>query len=137
MRLLTNQSTGKRSEQQRQIKNHVQEGITRTTEEIMALFPSNIDEKSFEHAKSVLDRFTVVLDIACLDDGMEALAGMIGLDYHPLDNIDRRKANKRKSSQGTPKERIGHDDVYEYLREKNRWDIALYEYSKNISMVRC
>ena len=37
----------------------------------------------------------------------------------------------------TSRERIVYEDVYDYLVEKNKWDIMLYDYSKTISLVRC
>lgn len=119
------------SKQLGKIQNHISEGIPRTTEEIMDLYPTLITEESFDNAKRTLDRFAFVLDVACLDEGLDALGRLLGLDLPAPKN----RARKRKAL--TSRERIGHDDVYEYLLEKNKWDIALYEYSKTISVVRC
>jgi len=91
----------------------------------------------------MLNRFTVVLDIACLNDGLDALGRLLGLDmqvvtekYH---NADKKRASKpnRVFKKLTPRGLIGYDDVYEYLLEKNRLDIQLYEYSETISLVDC
>jgi len=35
------------------------------------------------------------------------------------------------------KERIPYPEVYEYLLEKNRLDIELYEWSKTLALVNC
>ena len=85
----------------------------KTTKEMLRLFPTGITEDDAEDAKAMLNRFTIVLDIACLDDGMNALAELLGLeipDEHPF--YHPRPSNR---------ERIGHDDVYEYLLEKNNF----------------
>lgn len=100
-----------------------------------------IDENNYDKAVAILDRFTVVLDIACLDDGFDALARLLGLDM-PSVTAKRTKANeararKKKDARPSAEERIGHDDVYKYLLEKNKFDIKLYEYSKTISLVDC
>jgi len=114
------------------IPNHIEARVNRTTEEMMDLFPTGINETHFEHGKALLDKFTFVLDVACLDEGMDALADLLGIAILP----ERRK-NGKKHTYATPRERIGYEDVYEYLVAKNEWDIALYEYSKTISLVKC
>lgn len=92
---------------------------------------NNINRTSYEHAVSVLNRFTFVLDIACLTEGLEVLARLLNLD-----DSNKKKSNKNKKPKKLSPE-IGYGDVYNYLLEKNKWDIQLYEYSKNISLVRC
>jgi len=120
-----------RPTQKRNVKNHVKKGFNRTTEELIELFPTGIDEEIFEQSKSLLDQFTIVLDIACLNEGMDALADLLHIQLPP-------QGKKRKNhTHAAPRERIGYDDVYEYLLAKNQWGIALYEYSKTISLVRC
>jgi len=130
LRMLSGQVRPTRTESQTTHTNHIEEGIPRTTKEMMELFPTELYRTHFEHARSVLGNFTVVLDIACLDEGFEALGNLLHMDLPPADS---RKHPPRPSD----RERIGHDDVYEYLLAKNRWDIALYEYSKTISLVEC
>ena len=79
-------------------------------------------------AKELVQRFPVVIDIECLTESTEALAQLLEITpgrmkpvrVHPL-----------------PRERIGHEDIYEFLRDKNRQDIALYEWSKGISLLDC
>ena len=102
-----------------------------------------IDQNHYEKAVAILNRFTVVLDIACLDDGFEALAKLLGLDIpfvtERRELSNRRRAQKKKVqyTKLSSEERIGYDDVYQYLLEKNEFDIKLYEYSKTISLVDC
>lgn len=143
LRILSGDKRSSFNKTQRLIPNHIEAGIERTTEELMELFPTNLDEKNFEHAKAVLDKFTVVLDIACLTEGMEALAHMLHIG--PLLTKQDKKEKQRQEEQQrrilklheAPKERIQYEDVYQYLLAKNHWDMALYEYSKTISLVNC
>jgi hypothetical protein len=116
--------------QMQEDQNHVRLGIERTTDEVLALLPTGLDEAHFEHGKAIIDQFTLVLDIACLDEGMDAMGRLLHMD------LPRRTVEANHHSV-TPQERIGYDDVYNYLVAKNEWDIALYEYSKTISLVRC
>ena len=44
---------------------------------------------------------------------------------------------KTKHVHPPARERIGHDDVYEYLLEKNKLEIELYEYALERSLVKC
>jgi hypothetical protein len=40
---------------------------------------NHTDPKHLEEAKQLLSRFTLVLDIRCLDEGMEAIANILGI----------------------------------------------------------
>ena len=42
-----------------------------------------------------------------------------------------------RSAKATAKERIPYVDVYDNLVEQNKMSIALYEWSKSISLVKC
>jgi len=103
----------------------------------------DIDESHYEKAVAIMNRFTVVLDIACLDDGFDALSKLLGLDIsvvtekRELVNEKRKRKGKTAHEKLSSAERIGYDDVYKYLVEKNEFDIKLYEYSKTISLVDC
>jgi len=104
----------------------------------------DLDESHYEKAVAIMNRFTVVLDIACLSDGLAALGDLLGMDPDlvnaSLEVANEKQLRKKKygeDKQGIPRDRIGYDDVYEYLVEKNQWDIKLYEYSKTISLVDC
>jgi hypothetical protein len=48
-----------------------------------------------------------------------------------------RRRQLKKHSHPPPSERIPFPDIYKALREKNKMDIALYEWSKSIQLVRC
>jgi hypothetical protein len=106
------------------------------------LRPLFLNQTSYEHAVDVLNRFTIVLDIECLNEGMIELAKLLNLNATKFfADYNKRKPHRKDdnciSNNNTSRERIGYDDVYNYLLEKNKWDILLYEYSKNISLVRC
>jgi hypothetical protein len=140
LRILAGASKKERGKEQKLIRNHIKEGVNRTTEEVMELFPSMIGEKEFEDAKSLLDRFTFVLDIACLSEGIEVLRDVLWMDHPPaVPHLmkETKKEKKYRLKKLPARERVGYDDVYEYLVANNKWDIALYEYSKTISLVRC
>ena len=107
----------------------------------------DLDESNYQNAVSMLNRFSIVLDISCLDDGFVALNKLLGLNGTLVDQRMQKMKNRREDEEKRKvkkrlkkkpiKERIGYDDVYEYLLEKNQWDIKLYEYSKTISLVDC
>lgn len=95
---------------------------------------NNTDPIHLEHAKALVSRFTYVLDIACLVPGMQAIVDQLGVNI----TITDRSAGKAKAHHSlSPKERIGFPEVYEYLLEKNKLDIELYEWSKTLSLVDC
>jgi hypothetical protein len=86
-----------------------------------------------EVAQALLNRFTIVLDMACLDTGLQALADLLGLPQQ-----------QQSSSLGPPKvhesprERIPNQRLYEYLQRKNQLDIELYAWAAATrSLVRC
>jgi len=106
----------------------------------------DIGKSQYDRAVEVLNRFTVVLDLACLDQGLRTLARLLNLNTTFVDDrvdwlTERRKrlktGKKRHLQTVSLRDRIGYDDVYEYLLERNKWDIRLYEYSKTISLVNC
>lgn len=104
---------------------------------------SNLGERNYERAVSILNRFTIVLDIECLSEGIRELAKLVGQDLAYVEeriafvNQQRKDRGKHKTKHLSLRERIGYDDVYDYLLEKNQWDLRLYEYSKTVSLVRC
>ena len=118
--------------------------IARNVTEMLALYPSNINRQAqYEQAVKILQQATLVLDIACLDDGMLAVGDLLHLPREPIQTKIRAAAQERaikaqhNDKSLSPRERIGYDDVYDYLVQKNYWDIKLYEYSQTISVVRC
>jgi len=91
------------------------------------------DRKYLEKAKSVMQRFTFVLDIDCLEEGLFALAKALNIT---LTSKATQKATQRKRHKPNH-ERIPFRDVYDHLVRKNKLDIELYEWSKGISLVNC
>lgn len=49
-------------------------------------------------------------------------------DHHEPWAITREERNRAQ---------VGDDEVYDFLLERNRLDIELYEWSKTISLVNC
>jgi hypothetical protein len=82
-----------------------------------------------------------VLDIQCLNEGMFVLGKQLDLNLTKIkDKIQYKckSSNNKIKHHSTPtREIIGYDDVYEYLIEKDKWGIKLYEYSKTISTINC
>ena len=82
-----------------------------------------------QQAKELVERFTIVLDMACLDEGLKAAAQVLGLGDIAL--VQKPTVHK------TPQERIGEEDVYEFLRSKNRLDMEFYEWARTRALVQC
>jgi hypothetical protein len=97
---------------------------------------SHTDRKYLHQAQSLLQRFTVILDQACLNDGMEALGQMLNLTLSWKTTKGIRDGNI-SSDDKSYRDRIGFDDVYEFLLEKNKLDIELYEWAKQRSFHSC
>ena len=93
-------------------------------------------ESCLEKGKGLLSRFTVVLDQECLSESMAAFARL--MDKPPPDQKTSRTYKKvPKSAASNARDRIKSDEVYEYLVERNKMDIAMYEWSKGVSLIRC
>ena len=93
-------------------------------------------ESCLEKGKGLLSRFTVVLDQECLSESIMAFARL--MDKSPPDQKTSRTYKKvPKSAVSNARDRIKSDEVYEYLVKRNKRDIAMYEWSKGISLVRC
>ncbi|KAL3798491.1 hypothetical protein ACHAWO_011166 [Cyclotella atomus] len=89
-------------------------------------------EGCFQSAKSLLERFTFILDEDCLDESMEAMGNVLGL-HITADGFESRHHHYHPSAQ----ERINNETLYEFLLNKFHYDMQLYEWSKNMSVVRC
>ena len=89
------------------------------------------NETYLENAKALVERFSIVLDVACLSEGIRALGGLLNISLAQQNRLS--KAHEQVPS----RDRIGHDDVYEYLLDKNRLDIELYEWSKSRALINC
>ena len=127
---------------------------------ILAGFPccngADTDPIFLEYAKALMLRFSVVMDIECLDQSFDALADLLGLTIDRLrdlagisteeyDQLTAEQAYRRKMQhQGYRKnnhlpvdKRIPYQDVYDFLLARNKLDIELYEWAKSISIVNC
>ena len=91
------------------------------------------DPVFLEYAKALISRFSIVLDQECLDDGINAVANLLGIQLGPK----RRRKRELQYVHPPNSERIPYKSVYDFLLERNRLDIKLYEWSKNISLVNC
>ena len=86
-----------------------------------------------ESAKDLLRRFTFILDQSCLSDAMVEMGKYLHLNITEQD-FESRLHHKHPP---TVRERLGNDTLYEYLQDRFRRDIALYEWSKTQSVVQC
>lgn len=86
--------------------------------------------KHYETAIDLLQRFTIILDQDCLNKGIAAVADLLGMEI-PANVLRDAK------SHDTPRERIGNDDVYEYLAHKNEMDIKVYKWVQENSLIDC
>lgn len=91
---------------------------------------STTQRRHLETAKSVLSRLTFILDIECLNEGMMELAKILEI---PINKAIFKKAQKH----GPSRDRIPFEDVYDFLAQKNKLDIELYEWAKKLSLVNC
>ena len=82
-----------------------------------------------EKAKELLKRFDFILDQSCLTQNLEVLAQIMNWRF---------VNNKKKVPKHKPlKERIPTQELYDYIMEKNKFDLALYEWGKTQSLVKC
>ena len=94
---------------------------------------NHTDPIHLENAKALITRFTFVLDVACLDAGMQSLADELDMGITIVE--DQRHAAQHVHPD--PRDRIPYPAVYDFLVERNRLDIELYQWSKTISLVDC
>ena len=93
---------------------------------------NSTDTKYLEMAKELVSRFTFVLDIACLGDGLDKLAEILGF---PVSNS--LKTPDKGHVHPPVDERFPFPRTYEYLKERLKLDIELYEWAKSIALVDC
>jgi hypothetical protein len=96
---------------------------------------NNTDPKFLSKAKSILERFTIILDVSCLDAGIAALGQTLGLNMNIP--VKKQKILSGKRIRVDPKDKIPYPEIYQYLVQKNRLDIELYEWAKERSLVHC
>jgi len=90
----------------------------------------NTDRKHLETAKSLLHRISIILDVKCLSEGMAALADLLGIPIKgELLEPPRRHLPVR--------DRIPYEEAYQKLRDRNKLDIELYEYSRELQLIDC
>ena len=77
-----------------------------------------------------------MLDQECLSESMTAFAQVMNKPL-PDQETSRTVQKVPSSAAATARERIKYDEIYEYLAERNKMGMALYEWSKSISLVRC
>lgn len=95
---------------------------------------SETKPRYLEKAKKLVQRFTFVLDLACLRESLEQLAALLGLELKHGKSL----YYAQKPSHKTPlEERIPYPKVLQYLKKKNKLDIELYEWSRSLSLVDC
>lgn len=87
-----------------------------------------------QEAMDLVSRFTFILDVECLDEGMEALASVLGID---LGSSLRTNSDMFHSEHPPLESRFPFPSVYEFLRERNKLDIELYEWTRERSFVNC
>jgi hypothetical protein len=87
-------------------------------------------EAGIAQAKRLVERMTYVLDQACLNENLLQLTKVLGWN----NTADLGGGTVRRPS---ARERLGNDTLWEFLRERNANDIALYEWSKKRSLVVC
>mmetsp|Transcript_13242 Transcript_13242/g.28013 ORF Transcript_13242/g.28013 Transcript_13242/m.28013 type:complete len:1066 (+) Transcript_13242:175-3372(+) len=104
--------------------------LTRLTPDHCGEEGENATIACLEHGKELLRRFTFILDIQCLEEGLEALANELGL---PIPDVKKGRGRTSMSA----RERIGNDDIYDFIVGRNRLDLELYEWSKSLSLVDC
>jgi hypothetical protein len=63
---------------------------------------------------------------------MQAMAKDLGFELSP-GGSKQKPPNRHKSY----RERIGYDDVYQFLMKRNKLDVELYQWAKQISLVIC
>ena len=85
-------------------------------------------------AKTLLSRFTFILDQACLSDSMVALGEALKLN---ITETDFEHSGLHKKHPPTVRERLKNDTLYEFLQHRFRRDIELYQWSKAKSIVQC
>ena len=90
---------------------------------------NNTDPQHLTNAKALVNRFTFVLDMECLEAGMKALAESLKLGIQTNATIIAEEEAKQHH--------LLPGEVYDFLLERNHLDIELYKWSKTVSLVDC
>ena len=97
---------------------------------LRVLGEGDLSELGVAKAKALIDRITYVIDQACLNENLMQLAQELG--WNTTDILRKGTVHHK-----TARERLENDTLYEFLRKKNANDIALYEWTKQRSLVVC
>lgn len=91
----------------------------------------------FLAGQQLLERFTFVLDQACLPDNLRAVGNVLNITM----DDDRRKKDGRNLMANPKllslKERFPFEDIYHFVCNKFQYDIQLYEWARPKSLVQC
>jgi hypothetical protein len=91
---------------------------------------THTERRHLETAKALLSRFTFILDISCLWDGLEAVADQLGLELElPQNHIHKAKTHAPVSER--------FPEVYQYMLDRHKLSIELHEWAKENAVVRC
>ena len=96
-----------------------------------------VTDEHVQAAKTLMSRFTFILDQACLDDNLNALAAMLNVTLLHRPGGTPGAIGGRNHHNRTIRDRIPFEDIYEYLRKRNEKDIELYQWAKRQSLVQC
>jgi hypothetical protein len=94
-------------------------------------FGENTGEACLDEAKALLSRFTVVLDTACLTEGLEALEKLLGFSAmeYPKERLHHKHPSVR--------DRLPNEEIYNFIERRMQRDIELYNFSKTLRLVDC
>ena len=96
---------------------------------------THTSEACLEGAKDLLRRFTFVLDQSCLADSLKVVGEQLNLTIKASESkFHHRHADIRA---GDIRARIGNDTLLEFLQDRFRRDIELYEWSKKLAVLQC
>ena len=84
----------------------------------------------------MLNRFTFILDQACLSDSMVALGYALKLNITSK-GFEGNSVGGKHGKHPQLKSRFGNDTLYDHVKKRFRRDIELYEWSKERSIVVC
>eukprot|EP00040_Diaphanoeca_grandis_P012769 m.64640 g.64640 ORF g.64640 m.64640 type:complete len:282 (-) comp23456_c0_seq2:154-999(-) len=89
-------------------------------------------ETGLFRAKDLLRRFTYVLDLTCLDDGLLALCNALHWECGAL--TEKSGLHRHHKSL---EERYTNKTLLAFLTKRNKYDLELYHWSKTLSLVEC
>ena len=97
------------------------------------VFCPPLTEADLEYAKSWLRKVTVLVDQSCLATNLRSMFADIGWKTGEI----RDSRGMLRSNETALREIIANDTLYDQLVERNKYDIALYEWAKKMSYVQC